>query len=146
MAGNSSSNIDSWRAPGPQPVAAHVHRIPVPLPTSIRAVNLYALESPDGLTLVDGGWAPYPEARERLVQALRSLGAALGDVRHFLVTHAHRDHYSYAVEHRSEFGSQVWLGAGEAASLAAFRAEPTRPHPYMLDQLRRGGAMTSSTG
>ena len=35
-----------------------MHRIPLPLPMDgLRAVNVYAIETEDGLTLIDGGWA-----------------------------------------------------------------------------------------
>ena len=47
-----------WAEPGAWPVAPGVHRIPLPLPMDgLKAVNVYALETDDGLTLVDAGWA-----------------------------------------------------------------------------------------
>ena len=53
----------TWTEPGAFPVAPGVHRIPLPLPQDgLRAVNVYALETADGLVLVDGGWA-VPAAR-----------------------------------------------------------------------------------
>src|SRR3954447_6864087 len=86
-----------WTEPGAHPVAPGVHRLPLPLPMDgLRAVNVYVLETPDGLTLVDGGWA-IPEARAVFLDGLRQLGASLGDIRRFLVTHMHRDHYTQAV-------------------------------------------------
>ena len=107
-----------WTEPGAHPVADGVHRIPLPLPMDgLRAVNVYALETDDGLTLVDGGWA-IPESRRR------SSDAAEGDrpparatSRRFLVTHVHRDHYTQAVAVRREFGSHVSLGIGDKPTL-----------------------------
>ena len=47
-----------WADEGAWPAAPGVHRIPLPLPTDgLRAVNVYAIETDEGLTLVDGGWA-----------------------------------------------------------------------------------------
>jgi hypothetical protein len=47
-----------WAGEGAWPAAPGVHRIPLPLPTDgLRAVNVYAIETDEGLTLVDGGWA-----------------------------------------------------------------------------------------
>ena len=47
-----------WAERGRLPGGAGVHRIPLPLPMDgLRAVNVYALETDDGLTLIDGGWA-----------------------------------------------------------------------------------------
>jgi glyoxylase-like metal-dependent hydrolase (beta-lactamase superfamily II) len=98
-------------------VAEGVHRIPLPLPNDgLRSVNVYAIEDGTGLTLVDSGWA-LAEATSRLEAALASIGHELGDVRRFLVTHVHRDHYTLAIVARQRFGSRVLLGAGEQESL-----------------------------
>ena len=105
-----------------------VHRIPLPLPgDGLRAVNVYAIEDGDALTLVDSGWA-LAEARQRLETALAGIGHELGDVRRFLVTHVHRDHYTLAIAVRRLFGSRVLLGAGSrsrsSSSSTAARARP----------------------
>jgi glyoxylase-like metal-dependent hydrolase (beta-lactamase superfamily II) len=61
-------------------------------------------------------------------------------VRQFLVTHAHRDHYTQAVAVRREFGTRVSLGAGDRPSLAA-AADPAVPaYREQLADLRRNGA------
>ena len=47
-----------WSEPGAYEVADGVHRIPLPLPMDgLKAVNVYVLETEEGLTLIDGGWA-----------------------------------------------------------------------------------------
>src|SRR6266496_4504028 len=97
-----STATASWTDPGLFTVAPGVHRVPLPLPTDgLRAVNVYVLEDGDGLVLIDSGWA-LTESREALAAALATLGCGLGDVRHFLVTHVHRDHYTQAVELRRD--------------------------------------------
>jgi len=46
----------AWTEAGAFPVAEGVHRIPLPLPNDgLRAVNVYVLETADGLVAVDGG-------------------------------------------------------------------------------------------
>src|SRR6185369_11584189 len=82
----------------------------------LRAVNIYALADGGGLTLIDGGWA-LDEARNALVDGLSAIGAELGDVRRFLVTHHHRDHYTNAIAVRREYGTPVLLGEGERDAL-----------------------------
>ena len=126
-----------WTAPGAFEVAPGVHRIPLPLPNDgLRAVNVYALDAgPDGLVLVDSGWA-LADARQRLEAALGGLGHDLGSVRRFLVTHVHRDHYTLGVELRRTFGARIALGAGEQPNLTAI-ADPTRTPDGAL---RRWGA------
>ena len=106
-----------WTTPGVYEVAPGVHRIPLPLPNDgLRAVNVYAITGSDGLTLIDSGWA-IPDGKDQLESGLRELGAGFADVRRFLVTHMHRDHYSQAVHLRREFGTRVSLGAEERWSL-----------------------------
>ena len=60
-----------WTEPGAWTVAPGVHRIPLPLPMDgLRAVNVYVLETDDGLTLIDGGWA-IDVSRTQLEQSLK---------------------------------------------------------------------------
>ena len=92
----------------------------------------------DGLVLIDSGWA-LDEAREMLEQAVKLLGCRLADVRRFLVTHAHRDHYTLAVALRRELGTRIALGRGEAGTLRL--AREAAPYTGLLRQLRRGGAL-----
>jgi glyoxylase-like metal-dependent hydrolase (beta-lactamase superfamily II) len=106
-----------WTEPGLYTVAPGVHRIPLPLPQDgLRAVNVYAIEEADRLVLVDAGWA-LAQSRELLVKALGTIGAELGDIDQFLVTHVHRDHYTQAITVRGEVGSRVALGKAEQISL-----------------------------
>jgi glyoxylase-like metal-dependent hydrolase (beta-lactamase superfamily II) len=129
-----------WAEPGVYPVATGVHRIPLPLPTDgLRAVNVYALEAAGGLVLIDSGWA-LDVARKALATALASLGAELGDVRSFLVTHVHRDHYTLGLQLRREFGSTVSLGLGERQAIAALSGGTAEPFAPQLTELRASGA------
>ncbi|MQA12945.1 MAG: MBL fold metallo-hydrolase [Pseudonocardiaceae bacterium] len=130
-----------WTEPGVFEVAPGVHRIPLPLPTDgLRAVNVYAVDDGDGLVLIDSGWA-ITEAREQLGKALAALGCGLGDVRRFLVTHVHRDHYTLAVTLRREFGNRVSLGIGERATLEMIADPDRQPLDSEIGQLRRTGAL-----
>jgi glyoxylase-like metal-dependent hydrolase (beta-lactamase superfamily II) len=129
-----------WAEPGVFDVVPGVLRIPLPLPNDgLRAVNVYALVAEDGLTLIDSGWN-IPEARELLLQALDTLGHGPGDIRQFLVTHMHRDHYTMAVAIRREFGGRLLLGAGEETSLRFVREPDRRPLQHQTDNLRALGA------
>jgi glyoxylase-like metal-dependent hydrolase (beta-lactamase superfamily II) len=127
-----------WTAPGIFESAPGVYRIPLPLPNDgLRAVNVYAVADGDGWTLVDSGWA-LAEARDGLATALARLGAGFPDVKRFLVTHVHRDHYTQAVVLRREFGMRVALGAGERPGLEAMHL-PDGP-PGQRQRLLRAGA------
>ncbi|WGL52856.1 MBL fold metallo-hydrolase [Nocardioides sp. BP30] len=129
---------EHWTEPGAFRVAEGIHRIPLPLPMDgLRAVNVYAVETPSGLTLVDGGWA-IPEAREALEKGLAVLGAGVGDITEFLVTHAHRDHYSLAAALGTEVRARVVLGSGERGALAAVRRGG---NGAIAQRLRTSGAL-----
>src|SRR5919108_4037288 len=124
-----------WTEPGAYPVAPGVHRIPLPLPfDGLRAVNVYAIEGGDGLTLIDSGWA-LPAGRDQLERSLGRIGAGLPDIRRFLITHVHRDHYSLAGALRPVVGGSVALGAQEKESLAALLGRDTRPMSGQADRL-----------
>jgi glyoxylase-like metal-dependent hydrolase (beta-lactamase superfamily II) len=131
---------DDWTTPGVYEVVPGVHRIPLPLPNDgLRAVNVYAVTGPDGPVLIDSGWA-VADARELLATALAELGAELSDVRRFLVTHMHRDHYSQAIHLRREFGTPVALGAEERWSLEAVSRPGRKAAEEQVALLRALGA------
>ncbi len=132
-----------WTAPGVYQAAPHVYRIPLPLPSDgLRAVNVYAIVSGDELVLIDSGWA-IAEAREALERALGSLGAGIGDVGRFLITHAHQDHYTQAVNLRREFGASIALGKGEQPQLDLINdsaVTTASARPAFVDRLLSAGA------
>ena len=129
-----------WTDPTPQEVTPGVHRLPLPLPMDgLRAINVYVIETEDGLTCIDGGWA-VEESRNRLEASLRAIGHRLTDVTRFLVTHAHRDHYTQAVAVRAELGrATVELGIGEKRTIDLFHSSELDSDPT-VDRLRLAGA------
>jgi hypothetical protein len=103
-------------------VAPSVHRIPLPLPNDgLRAVNVYAIQGPDGTGLIDGGWF-IPEALDTLRNSLAEIGVGIHDITTVLATHFHRDHYTMAIELRRLTGCAVALGAPERATVDAVMA------------------------
>ena len=141
--GHAATDRYAWIEPAVEDLGGGVHRIPLPLPLDgLKAVNVYAITDPGGVDLIDAGMA-IVAARERLTEALGQLGYGLGDVRNFLVTHSHIDHYSLAVELRRDFRTLISLGEGERANLMATREmmNGTRTHRvFGAESLRRLGA------
>jgi glyoxylase-like metal-dependent hydrolase (beta-lactamase superfamily II) len=134
------SDRHAWVAEGAYPVAPGVHRIPLPLPSDgLRAVNVYAIEAESGLVLIDSGWA-MANALSQLERSLASIGAGLHDVRQFLVTHMHRDHYTQAVEIRRLFGTRIALGRGEQPSIDGLLSGEFQPMRAQLEILRLADA------
>jgi glyoxylase-like metal-dependent hydrolase (beta-lactamase superfamily II) len=115
-------STQSWADPEIEDLGGGVHRIPLPLPMEgLKAVNVYAMVDGDGVDLVDAGMG-ITAARERLAGSLGKLGAGLRDIRNFLITHVHRDHYTLAVElRRLQLPATIFLGEGERGNLAASR-------------------------
>ena len=85
--------------------------------TGCKAVNVYVIETDDGLTLIDGGWAIEVARDAARDSPCADSARAAGDIRRFLVTHVHRDHYTQAVTVRREFGAHVSLGLGDKPTL-----------------------------
>ncbi len=114
--------------------------MPLPLPNDgLKAVNVYVIETADGLVLVDAGWA-IDAARSQFQRGLAALGADFADIVRFLITHVHHDHYGQAMTIRSEFGTRVELGLGERANLEALRAPDRRPLRSQVGRLVALGA------
>lgn len=130
---------EHWSKEGAWQVAEGIHRIPLPLPMDgLKAINVYVIESADGLTLIDGGWA-IDVARDLLERCLRQVGYGFGDIRRFLVTHVHRDHFTLATVLGHEYGADVALGLGEKPALDLLNDRLLDDSPF-LDVLRTAGA------
>jgi glyoxylase-like metal-dependent hydrolase (beta-lactamase superfamily II) len=134
-----------WTEPGAWTVAPGVVRIPLPLPMDgLRAVNVYVMETDDGLVLVDGGWA-IPESRALFESSMRGAGYALSDIRRFLVTHMHRDHYTQAYVVGHEVGAPVSLGLGDKPSMDLMHDDTLVRDPN-LERLEACGAVELAAG
>ncbi len=134
-----------WVDPGAFEVVPGVHRIPLPLPNDgLRAVNVYAIATGDGLVCIDAGWA-IPASRALLSTSLATMGAVVGDITRFLVTHVHRDHYTQAVDVRRETGARIGLGLGEKPTLDKLQDPSRSPLMGHVHQLHELGAADLAT-
>ena len=117
----------AWEQPGAFEVAPGVHRIPLPLPgDGLKAVNIYAISDGEQVVCIDGGWA-LAESEDLLAAGLRTIGYTLRDVREYLCTHLHRDHYTQAITLRRSYGGRVSVGEGERACLELVRSIDHHP-------------------
>jgi len=129
-----------WTEIGCHPVAERIHRIPLPMPgDGLRAINVYVVEGPDGVSLIDAGWN-VPGNLEILRAGLRSIDVGLAEITDVHVTHIHRDHYTMGPELRRVAGARIHLGVRESAGLRALRALGNAVPADSLEQLRRAGA------
>jgi len=100
--------------PIPLGPSARIHRLTLPLPLALRQVNLYLVESGEGLALVDTGMAT-PDARAALQRQLARLGHHPEQIEQVFVTHFHVDH----------FGQAAWL-QGLGARIVMSRVDGER--------------------
>lgn len=129
----------NWTEPGAWKVQDGIYRIPLPLPLDgLAAVNVYLIETSEGPVLIDGGWA-IQEARDTLERCLGSLGFGFADIHRFLVTHAHRDHFTLATVLGREYGTDVALGADERPALELVHDMELEDNPF-FDLLVTAGA------
>lgn len=94
-----------------------------------RFVNLYLIEEPDGLSLIDAGTARAPAL---VARTLARRGYGLRDLRHILITHADMDHIGGAAALAAASGAALCAGAVEAAALSqGMASRPPRGHPAL---------------
>jgi glyoxylase-like metal-dependent hydrolase (beta-lactamase superfamily II) len=128
-----------WAEAGAHQVADGVHRIPLEMPQDgLRAINVYALETDNGLALIDGGWHR-PSTHHELSAALTQIGYSPADIHDIYVTHVHRDHYTFAVELRRRHGSRIHLGRAEAPGIAAIARLNSNVPESSIRELHRAG-------
>jgi glyoxylase-like metal-dependent hydrolase (beta-lactamase superfamily II) len=138
----SAADRHAWAKSGVEDLGGGVYRIPLPLPRDpLQAVNVFALTDSDGVDLIDAGMA-LAQARDELSESLRKIGSDLGEIRNFFITHAHRDHYTLAVELRRTHRGAIALGEEEQANLRAYRdlASGRGEGSFVEDMCRMGAA------
>lgn len=82
------------------PVTEGLHAV------AVGAVNVFLLDAPDGLMLVDAG---LPDRADGILQAVRGLGRAPRDLRHIVLTHAHPDHVGSLAALVRATGAETWM-------------------------------------
>lgn len=128
-----------WAAPGAHEAGDGVFRVPLSMPgDGLHAINVYAMETGQGLALVDGGWRTATSLQE-LESALAGVGHQVSSIHDVYVTHVHRDHYTLAVELRRRFGTRIHLGRDESPGLLELLAIASNVPVTSLEQLRRSG-------
>ncbi len=68
-------------------------------------VNVYILQTDDGLAILDTG---FPGSAKKILAGVHALGRVPTDVRHIILTHCHPDHIGSAAALKRETGATVW--------------------------------------
>jgi glyoxylase-like metal-dependent hydrolase (beta-lactamase superfamily II) len=104
-----------------QPVTEHVYGV------QNEDVQIFIIEQPDGLTVIDAG---FPGTMALIDEAVRSLGRDPEEIRDILVTHCHPDHAGGLAEIVSATGARVWMHPADAEMVrsgTAFRPYQVTP-------------------
>jgi len=102
--------VDSWRRPLP-PFALADNSWYI----GTEGLSAVLVKTPDGAVLIDGG---LPQAADMLLQRMRDLGVAPGDLKLILHSHAHIDHVGPLAAVQRATGARV-VGNAESAVLLA---------------------------
>ena len=122
--------------PAPQSLGNGIHLIPVPLPyKSPPWVNIYPVESNDGLLLIDCGtdWKP---GREAIRQGFADLGLEESAVHTLVVSHLHPDHVGISGRLVSEWGCRFVMHERAAKLVDQYNDSPG----YMSRLVKIGSA------
>ena len=96
-------------------------------------VNMYLIEAPEGLVLIDAG---LPGRAETVLDALRHLGRRPDELKLLVLTHAHIDHLGSAAAIVRATGARVAMHAADvpiAERGGGFR--PVKPAPGLIRQV-----------
>lgn len=105
-----------------------VHRLEIPTPFAIGALNAYLLEGPP-LTLIDAG--PHTEEAQRALRAqIEALGFRPEQVERLLITHPHLDHFGLARWLKEACGCRVYAHPEAVAEMRDFAAHYERERAY----------------
>ena len=111
-------------------------RLPLPWP-GVPHVNAWALQSGDGIVLVDTGYHE-EGAFDELERTLALIDRRLEDVRLVVCTHAHSDHYGLAAPIVESAGCELWMHPRHEHMTRAM-ADPERSLERRVEVARQSG-------
>ena len=117
-----------------------VHRIELPLPFELEAINLYLVRLESGWLLIDCGMDT-PQSFAALQAGLDQIGVAWPDIRLILLTHMHPDHIGLTHRVKELSGASVMMHEAEAEHLDSLEDE-SRRLPYLHAAYALGGVPT----
>ena len=80
-------------------------------------VNLYLINDPDGLTVIDTGLAR--SGPKLVLKAIADMGRRPADLKRILITHADPDHTGGAAELKAKTGARIYASKIEAEAIEA---------------------------
>lgn len=109
-----------------QTIVSGVHMLPIGI------VNVYLVETPGGLVVIDTG---FPGAAGKIIEAAHQLGYAPDRIAHVILTHAHPDHVGSVAELVRQTGAQTWMHADDAPLVERAEFRPVHPSAGIVAHL-----------
>ncbi len=123
---------------GVQEVADGVWWVHMPLPFSLKRINLWLLEDADGWTVVDTGMG-MPQAQQVWEDLFATHMRGL-PIKRVIVTHMHPDHVGLAGWLVERFACELWMSRTEFLMCRNLVADTGRPAPQLaIDFYREAG-------
>lgn len=108
-------------------VAPGVHWVRMPLPFSLKWINLWLLEDDDGWTIVDTG-IPSSETKNAWRKIVEDICEGK-PIKRTIVTHMHPDHIGCAGWLHRKFGTELWITRLEYVTCRMLVADTGREAP-----------------
>jgi len=120
-------------------VAPGIEWVRMPLPFSLKFINLWLVDDGDGWTIVDTG-LPLPETKSAWRQILDSRVTPDKPLKRVIVTHMHPDHVGCAGWLCHKYGAELWMSRLEYITCRMLVADTGRQAPSAgLEFYRRAG-------
>jgi glyoxylase-like metal-dependent hydrolase (beta-lactamase superfamily II) len=121
------------------PVAPGIEWVRMPLPFSLKFINLWLVDDGDGWTIVDTG-LPLPETKNAWRQLLDARVTPEKPLKRVIITHMHPDHVGSAGWLCHKYGAALWMTRLEYITCRMLVADTGRQAPKAgLDFYRRAG-------
>jgi glyoxylase-like metal-dependent hydrolase (beta-lactamase superfamily II) len=121
------------------PVAPGIEWLRMPLPFSLKFINLWLVDDGDSWTIVDTG-LPLPETKSAWKQLLDARVTPDKPLKRVIVTHMHPDHVGCAGWLCHRYGAELWMSRLEYITCRMLVADTGRKAPAAaLDFYRRAG-------
>lgn len=109
-------------------VAPGVEWTRMPLPFSLKFINVWIIDDGDGWTIVDTGM-PLPETKDAWRKLLGDRVTEAKPLKRVIITHMHPDHIGCAGWLCYKYGAQLWISRLEYTMCRMLVADTGRPAP-----------------
>lgn len=117
-------------------VAPGIEWVRMPLPFSLKFINLWLIDDGDSWTIVDTG-LPLPETKSAWRQLLDARVTAQKPLKRVIVTHMHPDHVGSAGWLCHTYGAELWMSRLEYITCRMLVADTGRQAPPVATEFYR---------